>query len=220
MEELKTTNSVFHALKLSKTTLKQLAVLTAIIILFLRQGNLALEMVWKTQSWGQRVTATLFGMFQTDAYLAFCSHTGNDLSFREFNREVISKLFSSAHSVPATSTHRVPCTPQKISEVLNDPKRFQQRCSSSVCERGRDGRSRRTRFLCRGCLPVIVPLCTSKGVCFLHHVTDQLQSTSSKRTSVGVSLSKLSVLILIRRFDTKLISCISLSVKRQNTTLK
>ena len=37
----------------------------------LRQGGLELERHWKTHTWWHRNFATIFGMCETDAYLAF-----------------------------------------------------------------------------------------------------------------------------------------------------
>ena len=37
----------------------------------MRQGGLALETAWRTQSWASRVVATVLGIVETDAYLLY-----------------------------------------------------------------------------------------------------------------------------------------------------
>ncbi len=56
----------------------------------LRQSGLALEESWKTQTWWHRLIATIVGICESDAFLAWkrFSPAPDDLSHREFTAEI------------------------------------------------------------------------------------------------------------------------------------
>ena len=62
----------------------------------LRQGGLELERHWKTQTWWHRNFATIFGMCESDAYLAFLYFhpLAPILSHREFTERLFLQLLT------------------------------------------------------------------------------------------------------------------------------
>ena len=65
----------------------------------LRQGGLALETAWRTQSWACRVISTVLGMVETDAYLLFKRfHPGSTkMSHSDFTEAVAEALLTSTN---------------------------------------------------------------------------------------------------------------------------
>jgi hypothetical protein len=57
-----------------------------------RQGGLALERSWRTHTWWHRVFATLLGMCETDAYLAFYHFGGHEVEHSRFTRALAAQL--------------------------------------------------------------------------------------------------------------------------------
>lgn len=89
-----------------------------------RQGGLELERHWRTHKWVHRAFATVLGMVETDAYLAY-THFGKDrLSHTDFTRALADALL-----------------PLQVEQELS-PIRVGRRRSASVVEvveRGREG---------------------------------------------------------------------------------
>jgi len=74
-----------------------------------RQGGLALERSWRTHTWWHRVFATLLGMCETDAYLAFYHFGGHDVQHPRFTRALAAQLIACGRPapVPPVLRHRL-----------------------------------------------------------------------------------------------------------------
>ena len=72
----------------------------------MRQGGLALETAWRTQSWASLVVATVLGIVETDAYLLYKKfHPGGTrLSHSDFT-EAVAKGLLLQNSVGIQATH-------------------------------------------------------------------------------------------------------------------
>ena len=72
----------------------------------MRQGGLALETAWRTQSWASRVVATVLGIVETDAYHLYKKfHPGGTrLSHFDFT-ETVAKGLLLQNSVGIQATH-------------------------------------------------------------------------------------------------------------------
>ena len=64
-----------------------------------RQGGLALEMVWGTQTWWHRVLATMLGIIETNAFLAMrlFKPTASEMSHHEFVRKLAKALINNPY---------------------------------------------------------------------------------------------------------------------------
>lgn len=141
----------------------------------LRQGVLSLEQVWGTQQWTNRVIATLFGIFQTDSYLAFRFEKKCDTTFREFNQLLFADI--QAHYKIAEETTEASssdaCWLNSIRKVSH-PR--QKPCTSSSCELDGRGRTKKTGNYCFPCSSPekLVSLCDPRSgrTCFADHVAD------------------------------------------------
>ena len=73
----------------------------------MRQGGLALETAWRTQSWTNRVVATVLGIVETDAYLLYKKfHPGSSkLSHSNFT-EAVAKALLMQISTGTQPNHR------------------------------------------------------------------------------------------------------------------
>ena len=78
-----------------------------------RQGSLALEETWITQTWWHRVLATILGTIEVDAFLVYRKFCPNEdqISHREFTEEIAKGLISnnigvSAQDMPKTRGKR------------------------------------------------------------------------------------------------------------------
>ena len=60
----------------------------------MRQGGVALETAWQTQSWASRVISTILGIVETDAYLLYKKFHpgGSKISHSDFTESVAKGL--------------------------------------------------------------------------------------------------------------------------------
>ena len=108
-----------------------------------RQGLLAIEAAWSTTLWPSRIYSTIFGMWTTDAYLAWCYvRPESQLGIREFVENVVALHFQRLHVKRSARASRSDadgeekdCDIQKLSDhpkyKSKPPKsrRCQRRCS-------------------------------------------------------------------------------------------
>ena len=76
----------------------------------MRQGGLALETAWRTQSWTNRVVATVLGIVETDAYLLYKKfHPGSSMLSHSDFTEAVTKAVKHRHmqiSIGTQASHR------------------------------------------------------------------------------------------------------------------
>ena len=150
----------------------------------LRQDGLALEQVWRTDTWHHRVYASVFGIMETNAYLAF-SHfcCGLDkITHSAFTTRLAEQLIRyNAPQQPQSQTgaakpeadqpngteHRL----VSLSEVSGKP-HTQRKCV--VCRHVRDS-GRKASYYCSTCGPNAVMCSPATGrTCFQYHIVHGL----------------------------------------------
>ena len=151
----------------------------------LRQGELGLEMSWGTQDWQSRIASTLFGIFQTDSFLAFCFEN-HPIPFRDFTKLVVNQIFDlyqppPKHPQRSEADTFTSCQLRNLAELEGSPN--QKRCRSLGCTRSQTHRSMLTRWYCSVCttgVQNIVSLCDSRSgrFCFLNHRDEESQKRS------------------------------------------
>ena len=73
----------------------------------MRQGGLALETAWRTQSWTNRVVATVLGIVETDAYLLYKKfHPGSSMLSHSDFTEAVAKALLMQISIGTQANHR------------------------------------------------------------------------------------------------------------------
>jgi hypothetical protein len=85
-----------------------------------RQGSLALESSWKTQTWWHRLFSTLFGMIVTDAFLGMRYERSNlhadagvsNMTLKSFISKLILQLTSRVDGIEARVTRTRPLPPE------------------------------------------------------------------------------------------------------------
>ena len=80
----------------------------------MRQGGVALETAWQTQSWASRVISTILGIVETDAYLLYKKFHpgGSKISHSDFTESVAKGLL--IHRIPGASTSNSESLPHDI----------------------------------------------------------------------------------------------------------
>lgn len=149
----------------------------------LRQSGLALEEVWHTQNWKHRLYASLLGIIETNAYLAFkyFKKDVNKLSHADFTKNLAYQLVTtewetgstnenraerSNNNNPATTTH----TEHSLIALstISEKQRVQRKCV--ICSRIRKVQQKASYF-CQPCGQNAV-LCapTTGRNCFSYHI--------------------------------------------------
>lgn len=158
----------------------------------LRQDGLALEQVWRTDNWHHRVYACVFGIMETNAYLAFSNFCcGLDtITHSGFTTRLAEQLIRYSHPTnsqqqqqqqkgqpptdgPAATAqgdgieHRL----VSLSHVSGKP-HTQRKCV--VCRHVRDS-ARKASYFCATCGPNAVMCSPNTGrTCFQYHITHGL----------------------------------------------
>ena len=80
----------------------------------MRQGGVALETAWQTQSWASRVISTILGIIETDAYLLYKKFHpgGSKISHSDFTESVAKGLL--IRRIPGASTSNSESLPHDI----------------------------------------------------------------------------------------------------------
>ena len=80
----------------------------------MRQGGVALETAWQTQSWASRVISTILGIVETDAYLLYKKFHpgGSKISHSDFTESVAKGLL--IRRIPGASTSNSESLPHDI----------------------------------------------------------------------------------------------------------
>lgn len=148
----------------------------------IRQSGLALERVWNTQRWQHRMFASLFGIIETNAYLAYKYFKKEpNLNHTDFTEQLALQLINhpSTANPPAANDIANP-RPAQEPVILagnhtlialsseSDKVRVQRKCI--ICSRVRKIQQKAS-YRCRACGPRAVMCSPTTGRnCFAHHV--------------------------------------------------
>jgi hypothetical protein len=152
----------------------------------LRQGSLAMEEVWGTQTWWHRILATVVGICEVDSFLAFAAlhPRGSETTHREFVEAVASGLLNSA--LPNGSKFRKR-TIDGVSEEVPEYHRLRLLSDSPLARNFKEGArvqrectqcSAKASYYCDYCSDVLNgvyftvcgPGTSTEGQCFADHI--------------------------------------------------
>ena len=144
----------------------------------LRQGVLGLEQVWGTHVWQNRVVATLFGVFFTDAYLAYSFENRDPPDFRTFNQLLFEELIEKPET-PSDERSQAACWLDSVNSLPGTSR--QMRCRSPECAKHPSGRAPKSSRYCHPCTedpskPVVLCDPRSGRSCFESHVKKKFRN--------------------------------------------
>lgn len=145
----------------------------------IRQSGLALEEVWRTQNWEHRMFASIFGIIETNAFLAFNffkrSRLEEPMSHGDFTSALALQLInnSSPSGVPVVQNRPVEAVMQHTLVALstNDArKRVQRKCV--ICSRVHH-KQVKASYYCSECGPRAVLCSPQTGrMCYASHINN------------------------------------------------
>ena len=150
----------------------------------LRQGLLAIEEAWVTQTWWHRLAATVFGITVTDALLA-CNyeHSNSPLTIREFANDLATSLIFNHFDGHVSEQIRRQSNESMPSSFISHPLRklvllptYQRikgskegaRRKCSVC--AAQGRRRNAHYYCVKCSDISIEVADQTCTCECHTI--------------------------------------------------
>jgi hypothetical protein len=115
----------------------------------LRQGGLGLEKSWISQDWVKRILATLLGIIEVDAFLAFSYFRASQCSHANFTSAVVSQLLRATPGQPVEAPRGDDVIHKLVRVATLSPKK--RKLEAAAADPERNAKNARARVRCREC---------------------------------------------------------------------